>query len=529
VDSPNYLCAVTETAADLASARFSLGDLSNVPHRLAALADSKPPTTEPVQIPPPTVAMGPPPPLTRSRGPLQQRLNYVDVYMDDFLHATQLPTDERSKARDTLFECIDQVLRPLAPTDNPNRKEPISTKKLEEGDAAWSTKKTILGWLIDTTKRTIELPPHRLDRLSALLDQFPHHQRRTSRRKWQQLLGELRSMVLAIPGGRGLFSQLQTVLTTPTNPHPSDRLRLSQAVHDQLDDIRWISSDLSSRPTRWAEAVDSTPTFLATVDASGLGMGGTWLPTNHKLSPLLWRQPFPPSVSARLVSSNNLAGTITNSDLEHMALVCQLDVLTSEYDIREQTVSVLSDNTAAVSREQRGSTTSTAAAAYLCRIASIHQRSHRYRQKVAYLPGPLNVMADDLSRRWDLSDSQLLTYFDSTYPQALPWKLCHLRPEMNLATMLALSKKRCDPVSLTAGTQQQVPTGTSGSISVNNTHWHPTLPKDPMQSAGSKFSLNEYETAGFPPPTTVSELERWQRPSPLLHRRTQWLASPTHD
>jgi hypothetical protein len=137
-------------------------------------------------------------------------------------------------------------------------------------------------------------------------------------------------------------------------------------------------------------------------------------------------------------------------------------------------------------------------------------------------------MADDLSRRWDLSDSQLLTYFDLTYPQAIPWKLCHLRQEMNLATTLALSKKRCNPASLMAGTQQLAPTGTSGSISVNNIHWRPTLPKDPMQSAGFKFSLSEYETAGFPPPITVSELERWQTPSLLLRRRTQWLASQTH-
>jgi hypothetical protein len=152
VDSPNYLCAVTETAADLANARFSMNNLSTMPHRLAPLAESKPPPVEQCQNPRPSAVGSVAPPPTRSRGPRQQRLNYVDVYMDDFLHATQLPLKERSQARDTLFECIDQVLRPLAPTDNPNRKEPISTKKLQKGDAAWFTKKTILGWLIDMTR-----------------------------------------------------------------------------------------------------------------------------------------------------------------------------------------------------------------------------------------------------------------------------------------------------------------------------------------------------------------------------------------
>jgi hypothetical protein len=420
------------------------------------------------------------------------------------------------------------VLRPLSPNDNPHRKEPISTKKLLKGDATWSTKKTILGWLIDTTRHTIELPPHRLERLATLLSQFLHHQRRTSHRKWQQLLGKLRSMVLAIPGGRGVFSQLQAILTTVETPHPSDHLHLSTAIHNQLNNIHWISADLGTRPTWWAEAVDSSPTFSGTVDACGMGMGGTWISPNPKLPPLLWREPFSPMISAQLVSSSNTMGTLTNSDLEQMALICHADVLASEYDIHEHMISTLSDNTAAVSREQRGSTTTSAAAAYLCRIASIHQHSHHYQQRVAYILGPLNVMADDLSRCWDLSDSQLLHYFDLTYPQALPWKLCPLRHEMNSATTLALSKKRCDPESLMVGTLPPTCTGTNGYASVDNMNWCPISPKDPMQLAGSKYSLNEYATAGFPPPTTMSKLERWQMPSPLLPRHTQWLASLTH-
>jgi hypothetical protein len=81
-------------------------------------------------------------------------------------------------------------------------------------------------------------------------------------------------MVLAIPGGRGLFSQLQSMLLHAKNPKPTDRLRLSQPVHDQLDDFRWLAHELTARPTHWAEVVDSAPTFLRTVDASGLGMAG---------------------------------------------------------------------------------------------------------------------------------------------------------------------------------------------------------------------------------------------------------------
>jgi hypothetical protein len=523
VDSPNYLCAVTETIADLANARFAAKDLSPTTHRLNETARTDP--TDPVPSQP--TFIGPPPPTTRSRGPLQLPLNFTDVYMDDFIAATQLSGEDLDKARSTLFECIDAVLRPLQPSDNPYRKDPISIKKLLKGDAAWATRKSILGWTIDTVARTVELPPHRLARLHELLASIPRSQHRTSRQKWQQLLGELRSMVLAIPGGRGLFSQLQSVLLHAHNPKPSDRLRLSPAVHDQLDDFRWLASELTSRPTRWAEIIDSAPSFLGTVDASGLGMGGTWIPTVPHLAPLLWRFPFSRDIQDTLVSSENRNGTLTNSDLEQLALVCQPDILSSHYDIREHTVCTLSDNTAAVSREHRGSTSVNAPSAYLCRLASIHQRAHRYRLKSDYIPGPLNVMADDLSRRWDLTDSQLVAYFNSTYPQPQSWRHCHLRPELISTAMKALSMQHCEPASLQAVKRPQAPTGEYGPTFVSNTTWSPTAPKDPMQCTGSKYSRCEYERGGFPPPTSLSELTRWQTPSPTLDRRTQWPTSAT--
>jgi hypothetical protein len=85
---------------------------------------------------------------------------------------------------------------------------------MQKGDATWATRKVLLGWLVDTLKMTIELPPHRVKRLFEILDSVPPHQGRTSVKKWQNLLGELRSMVLAVPGGKGMFSILQSVLAS---------------------------------------------------------------------------------------------------------------------------------------------------------------------------------------------------------------------------------------------------------------------------------------------------------------------------
>ncbi|KAI2502269.1 hypothetical protein MHU86_12158 [Fragilaria crotonensis] len=67
------------------------------------------------------------------------------------------------------LHAIDEVFRPLDPTDPPDRKEPASVKKMLKGDAQWSTFKRILGWDIDTETSTLHLPIHRVDRLRELL------------------------------------------------------------------------------------------------------------------------------------------------------------------------------------------------------------------------------------------------------------------------------------------------------------------------------------------------------------------------
>jgi len=527
IDSPQYLCAVTETIADTANDRFRNGLLSAIQHRLDDLADSKPAPIRRVDAV--ATKTGIPPPVVQSHGPRQRPLNTVDVYMDDFILLSQLPQDLRRAARRTVFECIDSIIRPLSPSDNPNRKEPNSVKKLAKGDAFWATEKVILGWLVDTKRRTIELPPHRLDRLHDILHQFQHSQRRTSRQKWQCLIGEWRSMILAIAGGRGMFSQLQSVLTYPSNPHPSDRIFLTPAVHDQLEDFRWLAADLANRPTRWGELVDSDPSYYGTVDASGAGMGGVWLDPLGKSDPLLWRFRFPVSISSRLVSSDNPSGNLTNSDLEQTGTVCHQDILAQQFDIRELTDCAMTDNTAALSREQRGSTSINEPSSYLCRISALHQRAYRYRLCLSYIPGPLNVMADDLSRRWDLDDSQLLHHFHSHYPQDRPWRHCHLQPRMSSSAISALSMQRCDPAFLEDATLPPPPMKPVGPRTVNNTTWRPSSATAAIQSRGFRSSLKEFEVEGFPPAVTASDLARWRMPSTSWHRRSPSWVNATHD
>jgi hypothetical protein len=64
----------------------------------------------------------------------------------------QTKRHQRRLLRATLH-AIDAVLRPLDSSDSAMRKEPTSVKKLQQGDAYWSTQKRILGWELDTSGR----------------------------------------------------------------------------------------------------------------------------------------------------------------------------------------------------------------------------------------------------------------------------------------------------------------------------------------------------------------------------------------
>ena len=265
-------------------------------------------------------------------------LTYWDVYVDDFIGLAQGSTHSRRRVKRALFHALDLIFRPLDEEDDEYRQEPASVKKLRKGDGTWSTIKTILGWIIDTLAMTIQLPPHRLERLNEILNGIAPTQRRTSINNWHRIVGELRSMTLAIPGARGLFSTLQEAFRH--KEVSTARLRLSKHAHAFLDDFRWLANDIALRPTRIHEVIASwIPATLGACDAAGQGMGGVhFIPqADGTIIPLLWRCRFPQKVRDDLVSVQNPRGNITNSDLELAGSVAQHDVLAHHADVRERT------------------------------------------------------------------------------------------------------------------------------------------------------------------------------------------------
>jgi hypothetical protein len=233
-----------------------------------------------------------------------------------------------------LLASLDEVLQQLDDQDNVHRQEPASVKKMLKGDATWATRNIVLGWLLDTCAMMIQLPPHRVTRLFELLDSIAPNKCRTTVNKWQKLLGELRSMVLGTPGGKGLFRVLQETLQTKCDQ--DTRVRLSSAVHLILADFRWLAADLTRRPTRIAEIIlTDKPDTLGAKDATATGICGVhFVPQlNGTTQPMLWRFPFPKAIQKRLVTFDNPRGDINNSELELAASVTQHDILAQSFDV----------------------------------------------------------------------------------------------------------------------------------------------------------------------------------------------------
>jgi hypothetical protein len=140
----------------------------------------------PLPEPHPVSSRMPRPPPTPDPPPLAS----ADVYVDDFIALAQGSPARANRIRRILLHTIDETSRPNDSSDPDGRREIISLEKLLKGDACWSTLKVVLGWLIDSVHKTIELPPHRQLRLLEILTEV-RGRSRVSVKVWHRLLGEL--------------------------------------------------------------------------------------------------------------------------------------------------------------------------------------------------------------------------------------------------------------------------------------------------------------------------------------------------
>jgi hypothetical protein len=441
-ESPPWFCAATETIVDLANSYC--GTRWDPPqHPLERLASSAP-AEEPsdrhvITVPAPSVShtnlIPPLPPRPYRPRQHSSPLVHADVFVDDEILVAQGSHQRLNRVRRQLMHLNDRVMRPNDVGDEGGyRQEPMSVKKLKKGDAAWATYKTVLGWDIDSLRKTIELPPHRKARLLHILEQV-QGRRRITHKEAYRLLGELRSMLLGISGAAGLFSLLQNALKTALRQ--KHRVRVTPHLAAFFADLHMLAKDVANRPTRIAELYPKAQEDVGGLtDACKHGLGGVIFPSPALgIPPIVWREPVPDDLQAAVVTEDNPHGTITNSDLELAATILQ-EALLGKFDIAEQTILTGCDNTPAVTWRHKGSNSLDGASAYLLRVASLLQRRLRHVPRLAYVPGIKNVLADIASRRFDWSHQQLVAYLNSFAPQTQSWEVHPLPPD-GLSTVIS--------------------------------------------------------------------------------------------
>jgi len=527
-NSPPVFSTATETIADLANSR--LRDPSYAPplHHLDDLAEEVAPARarDPTPSAESSIATRAPverdPSLPTNSAPLQ----YNDIFVDDFISLAQRPFLRR--VRRALLQAVDHVFRPLDRQDDPKRREPVSLKKLRQGDCSWDTCKVILGWVVDTVNLTMHLPPHRLERLCEILNSIPRRQKRTSVKKWHTILGELRSMSVALPGSRNLFGRLQHALSSRPTAH---RISLKRGVHQALDDFRWLVEDIEARPTRLAEVIPLNPIADGHHDASGAGAGGVWWPgeaavprgTCVPLQPVLWRHEWPQWVRDSLVTAERPNGTITNSDLELAGGLLHLDCLANTFDVRERTVLSRGDNLNTTFWERKGSTTTDSVPAYLLRLFGIHQRYHRYVPRFDYIAGESNVVADTLSRHFHLSWPDLFSLLSPFFDQTAGYRVWTPPSQLVSAIHSALRRKQSPREFLLVEPAPPSPHGNVGSNSQVSWASVPFSKSSKTKYQSYKSSSLEFVPGNLLPKAIPSSLGRLKITYGVLRRRSsQW-------
>ena len=190
----------------------------------------------------------------------------------------------------TLFQAFDKVFHPLDNMDAPERKELLYLKNLDAGECNWSTFQVLLGWVIDTFKKTWYIPNHREAHFKDILSAIPHTQKWIGVDKWHRVLGDLRSTELYLPGSLGFFFQIQE-----SHHHIYGKMvTLTKSFHQALTYFLCLEEDMGWHKKRVYKMVPLHTTLYGYHIAFRYMCEGVVLPISTDLPKVM--QPHPSAV-----------------------------------------------------------------------------------------------------------------------------------------------------------------------------------------------------------------------------------------
>ena len=272
----------------------------------------------------------------------------LQVYVDDFCYAAtqskdglHIPAIQRAA-----IHGIEAIFPPPAVTMHQDGKDPISWKKLLQGDGHFESKKDMIGFSFDGVKRTVHLPPAKA---SAYVKEIHRTLRRKSvpLKTLQGVVGKVRHASIILPAARGFFTPVNAAMRGSPK---SVGLGANSEVRAALEDMCTLLHLLSSWPTHVRELVPDMPHYVGYHDAAAAGAGGVWFSLTNNMPPFIWRSAFPPDIESEVVSDDNPDGRLTNSDLKLAAEVLAVGVLLATApEVKHIPLGTLCDNTPTVS------------------------------------------------------------------------------------------------------------------------------------------------------------------------------------
>jgi hypothetical protein len=398
VESPSHFCTVMETARDIT--QHCVVNRIALPH-------------DPIEES-----------MTIADVPLQGRTRFptklLQVYVDDFCYAaTQSEDGEHIPTiRRAAIHGIHAVFPPTSVTHHKDGKEPISAKKLAQGDGNFDTKKEMIGFVFDGVKRTVHLPP-------AKAAEYIKETHDMLLKKLQTLVGKLHHASIILPVARGFFSPLNDAMQG--NPKLIG-LGADSEVRGALKDLIALMHLLSSRRTHVRELVPDIPRHAGYHDAAAEGAGGVWFSLCDDTPPMVWREAFPDNNAREVVSVETPKGRLSNSDLELAAEVLAVGVALERGNFKHTPLGTFCDNTPTVSWVNRiaSKSKSPTSGRLLRDLAFMLYCAQVGRLTTVHVPGVENVMANIASRPSKaqqtfrstsaLSDINSRSSFDTTFP-----------------------------------------------------------------------------------------------------------------
>jgi len=194
-------------------------------------------------------------------------VNLVHVFVDDFVGATN--NSDKSHLQHFSRAMLYGVHSIFPPPDvsGHHGQDPISQKKMDQGNGTWSTMKEILGWLVDGANFTIQLTPDKCEKLQDWSKRFakPNFaQSKIPRTSWK-----VATCILWNTRGEGSFLAY---------PQSTKYIREANLYYScsTVGTTRLVNPGPAPRqiPTPVQLLITKYPNFLQYTDACKLGAGG---------------------------------------------------------------------------------------------------------------------------------------------------------------------------------------------------------------------------------------------------------------